>query len=206
MDENTHRTSGSVIQNGNEYEYRVSEISLTYKKLLRSNTNQVTGSFHTEEDGTETWTGDAGRDLVTVTTKKNVDGSFTASAENALIDRYHQFSVEVSKQWKDGDNRFGLRPDHNGAVLKLQYSLDGGTTWADITKAELNWDNCYEDNHGVYNFRTTADSDSCISGYKRFTGPLGTSSGKSTCGKYQCESAVSGNRTGSFCSLYGSAV
>ena len=137
-------------QNGNEYEYRVSEISLTYKKLLRSNTNQVTGSFHTEEDGTETWTGDAGRYLVTVTTKKNADGSFTASAENALIDRYHQFSVEVSKQWEDGDNRFGLRPDHNGAVLKLQYSLDGGTTWADITKAELNWDNCYEDNHGVY--------------------------------------------------------
>lgn len=139
-------------QNGNEYEYRVSEISLTYKKLLRiiSNTDQVTGSFHTEEDGTETWTGDAGRYLVAVTTKKNADGSFTASAENALIDRYHQFSVEVSKQWEDGDNRFGLRPDHNGAVLKLQYSLDGGTTWADITKAELNWDNCYEDNHGVY--------------------------------------------------------
>ena len=137
-------------QNGNAYEYRVSEISLTYKKLLGSNTDQVTGSFHTEEDGTETWTGDAGRYLVTVTTEKNADGSFTASAENALIDRYHQFSVEVSKQWKDGDNRFGLRPDHNGAVLKLQYSLDGGTTWADITKAELNWDNCYEDNHGVY--------------------------------------------------------
>ncbi|MCI6880119.1 MAG: Cna B-type domain-containing protein [Clostridiaceae bacterium] len=139
-------------QNGNEYEYRVSEISLTYKKLLGiiSNTDQVTGSFHTEEDGTETWTGDAGRYLVTVTTEKNADGSFTASAENALIDRYHQFSVEVSKQWEDGDNRFGLRPDHNGAVLKLQYSLDGGTTWADITKAELNWDNCYEDNHGVY--------------------------------------------------------
>lgn len=137
-------------QNGNEYEYRVSEISLTYKKLLRSNTNQVTGSFHTEEDGTETWTGDARRYLVTVTTEKNADGSFTASAENALIDRYHQFSVEVSKQWEDGDNRFGLRPDHNGAVLKLQYSLDGGTTWVDITKAELNRDNCYEDNHGVY--------------------------------------------------------
>ena len=139
-------------QNGNEYEYRISEISLTYKKLLGiiSNTDQVTGSFHTEEDGTETWTGDAGRYLVTVTTEKNADGRFTASAENALIDRYHQFSVEVSKQWEDGDNRFGLRPDHNGAVLKLQYSLDGGTTWADITKAELNWDNCYEDNHGVY--------------------------------------------------------
>lgn len=71
-------------QNGNEYEYRVSEISLTYKKLLRSNTNQVTGSFHTEEDGTETWTGDAGRYLVTVTTKKNADGSILLRQQKML--------------------------------------------------------------------------------------------------------------------------
>ena len=37
----------------------------------------------------------------------------------------------------------------------MEMSTSGGgcllyTSWADITKAELNWDNCYEDNHGVY--------------------------------------------------------
>lgn len=137
---------------GKNYSYRVSEVSLTYKKLLGiiSNIDQVTGTFRTEADGTENWTGDAGRYLTTVTTRQESDGSFLASAENALIDRHQQFAIEVSKQWEDGDNRFGLRPDHNGAVLKLQYSLDGGASWADITKGTLNWDNCYEDNYGVY--------------------------------------------------------
>ena len=146
-----------VDTEGTAYQYRVSEASLTYQSvslpvlrdLLPGNTDTAEGTFGSGENE-KTWTGDAGRYLAKVTTTKNADSSWTASAKNTFIDRHNLFTIEVSKQWEDGENRFGLRPESNGVELSLQYSLDGGTTWSEITKDSLNWDNCYNDNYSAY--------------------------------------------------------
>ena len=137
---------------GISYQYRVSEVRLDYTTASGTQSDAAkNGAFDNTE---KTWTGDMGRYLTKVTTTQKEDGSWTASAENTLIDRYNFFTIEVSKQWEDGENRFRLRPESNGVELSLQYSLDGGTTWSEITKDSLNWDNCYNDNYSAY---TTSD-------------------------------------------------
>ncbi len=73
-------------QNGVEYEYRVSEVNLIHEKLLGllKDTETVSGTFRTAEDGTEVWNGEGGQYRSEVSITKDGDGTFLVSAVNTL--------------------------------------------------------------------------------------------------------------------------
>lgn len=62
-------------------------------------------------------------------------------------------SIMASKIWDDYDNSMNSRPQNSEIRLKLQYSIDNGISWNDITKNTINESALYPDD-GIY---TTSD-------------------------------------------------
>ncbi len=58
-------------------------------------------------------------------------------------------SITAAKIWDDYDNNMNSRPENSEIQLKLQYSIDNGTSWNDITKNTLNESALYPDD-GIY--------------------------------------------------------
>lgn len=58
-------------------------------------------------------------------------------------------SITAAKLWDDYDNSMNSRPENSEIQLKLQYSIDNGVSWSDITKNTINESELYPDD-GIY--------------------------------------------------------